>query len=180
MRAPARAAGTQELAIDCYAADPRQDHVLDPGFHRVHPVELVSGAQVVFEVYDHTTSVGLRLDFTHAGDPQGHLSGRVLLDHEAADSVASVCRYFHRHQDAVGQAEVYVYNDGFDWYGSYGDGREPDVRRVLHVGRTGPMDAMVYLRLDLIETHGIAPTVWLDRDQLREVGNTASELAGEM
>jgi hypothetical protein len=175
----ARIPDTRYISVDCYAADPSErGHVLDP-FHHGFDAPIIAGAQLIFEIYGHATMVGVRLDFTGAGDPGGHLTGRVLCDGAALDGLGQACRFF-LHHSREGMATVDVYDDGGDYYGHYGDDRPPDTLRELHVGRTGAGDLLVYLRLDLVETHGVAPTVWLDRDQIREVADYASDLAGEL
>lgn len=161
--------------VDCYAAAPG-GHVLDPGYHRIHPVELVSGAQILIaRHHPMSTVVGLHLDFANAGDPGGHLGGGVCLDGEALSHLWQACGYFRR-TDQAEHADINVSDDAEEYHGHYGDDRPPDMSRTLRIGRDVRGDAMVYLLLDLAETHGITPTVWLDRDGLRDLAEAAGYL----
>jgi hypothetical protein len=159
--------------VDCYAADPADGYVLDPVFRVCDPDQLVPGARIIIGRSDVSTMAELTVDLT---DVTPDLVGTVCLDAGALDGLSQACRHFMRNYHA-GQAEIDVSDDGYEYHGHYGDDRPPDTARVLHLGRVMAGDGLVFLRLDLLETHGTMPTCWLDLDALHDLFNAADCLA---
>lgn len=122
---------------------------LDPAALGVDTATLSAGAEIVVGRQRHgDPQVMLCVDLSNILDPRRHTAvAEVWLDDLDITDLMETVSYFCD-TDCAESGEV---------------GCMDEIPRVLNIGRLTDGDPLVYVRVDLSDTHGVAPTCWLDR-----------------